>query len=397
MANDVFNIASDIEVSIYTYPANTMIWGVGRWGKDNWASTSSTQGWQAVTCETVSVQTDNGLVVTSGYTRPVASSATIIMTGADFDPFTNSTIHSGTPVRVRVRPNPDTAPSTWVTLWQGTVTDCSVFYAPKTWVNTITLRCEQNLKDVLNYVAETGITVTSPCYAADFIDVINATAGSDIRASGAPSLKGYELDGLSVTIPVNFGNLLNILTDTNLGAIVYKPLLDATALWYYAWPELENRPTEPDVIFESEVSVTANRAEFTDIQVTFDTSKYVNTLRYYTAGGVDDAVQNAGSVDIVGNLEGEVTTRHFYATDADAAAAIAVQTIPTRSVDQITAPIIKRSGQLNTYLLRDPFDTARILVDNDNMVMDESYYIINVSYDIGRDFFNGTFDLWIGR
>lgn len=397
MANDVFNIASDVEVAIYTYPDSTMIWGVSRWGQDNWASTSSAQAWQVITADTVNVQTDNGLVVTSGYTRPNTSTATIIMTGADFDPYLNSTIHSGTPVRVRVRPNPDTALTTWVTLWQGTVTDCSVFYAPRTWTNTVTLRCEQALKDVLNYIAETGITVSSPCYAKEFIDVINTTSGSDIRYSGAPALIGYELDPLSVTIPVNFGNLLNILTDTNLGAIVYKPLQDATALWYYTWPELENKPTDPDVVFVSQASVLSNRAEFSDIQVTFDTSKYVNTLRYYTAGGVDDAVQNTASVDIVGNLEGEVTTRHFYATDADAAATIAVKTIPSRCIDQITAPIISRAGQLNASLLRDPFDTARILVNNANMVMDESYYIINVSYDIGSNYFNGTFDLWIGR
>jgi len=252
---------------------------------------------------------------------------------------------------------------------------------------------------VLNYVATAGITVTSPCYAKDFITEINTQAGTNIQASTSSTLIGYELDPLSVTIPVNFGNLLNVLTDTNLGALVYRPILgSATNPYYYTWADILANSASPSVVFEGQTSATANRADFSDMVVGFDTSRYVNTLRYYTAGGVDDAVQNADNVAIAGNLEGEVTTRHFYATDADAAAAQVVATIPERAVEQITAPVIMRStGGINTYLLLDPLATVQVVVSNDRLEIDETYYVTNVAYEITRDYWNVTLDLWIGR
>jgi hypothetical protein len=255
------------------------------------------------------------------------------------------------------------------------------------------------MRDVLNYVATAGISVTSPCYAKDFIAEMNTQAGSNIQFSTSSTLIGYELDPLVVTIPVNFGNLLNILTDTNLGAFFYRPILgSSTDPQYYTWADVLANTASPSVVFVGETTATINEAEFSDIVVGFDTSRYVNTLRYYTAGGVDDAVQNDDNVAIVGNLEGEVTTRHFYAADADAAAAQVVALIPERSVEQITAPVIRRStGAINNYLLLDPLVTAQVVVSNDRLEIDETYYVTNVAYEITRDYWNVTLDLWIGR
>jgi hypothetical protein len=395
MANDVFDIANDVEVSIFTLASSEMVWSVSRWDQDFWTLGTETPSWQVITGNIISVETNNGFTVTAGYTRPETPSAVIAYSSADYDPFMNSLIRPGTPIRIRIRPNPDTAPTTWVTLWQGKVLNCEVSYSTQ-FLNTVYLTCDTNMGDVLNYVAN-GINVTSPCYAYDFINVINTESGSDIRASTAPALIGYEIDPFVVSIPVNYGNLLNTLTDTNVGGLVYKPLLDAEALWYYTWPELVNRPTEPDVIFESESSATANRADFSDIVVGFDTSSYVNTLRYFTAGGVDDVIQNEASVEIVGNLEAEVTTRHFYAADADAAATIVTDPIPTQAVNQVTSPMIQRSGQLNEFLLRDPFDTAGIFISNDKVEINESYYISAISHSITIDSWDATFTLWRGR
>jgi hypothetical protein len=305
MANDVFNIANDVEVSIFTHDINTMIWSVSRWDQDYWASGSETEDWYVVSADVVSVSTNNGFEVQRGYTRPLASRCSIIMQSVDYDPAMNSLIRPGTPVRVRVRPNPDTAPSTWVTLWQGTVSDCKVAYSYQ-WVNTIILECENDLKNVVNYVAQSGITVASPAYSTDYWSVISADTGVTISQSGAPGLVGYELDGLTTSGAVDYGNLVNQLSDSNLGALVYQPNLSDTGLWYYTWYELQNRVQEPHVVFESEPSATANRAEFSDITVGFNTDQFVNTLHYTTAGGVDDYAQNEDAVAIAGLLWGEV-------------------------------------------------------------------------------------------
>lgn len=395
-----FNIATDLEVSIYTYPSDAFIWGVTRWDNgDKWSDGTDTEAWQVISCDVVSVYTSNGLLVDRGYTRPVVSTATITYTGTEYDPFQNTTIRPGTPVRVRAKINPDTMFETWLTLWQGVVTNCVVSYDARTWRNLVSLDCEQELRDVLNYIAQAGISVTaSPCYAKDFIDEINTQAGSNIQASTTSTLIGYELDPLSVSIPVNFGNLLNTLTDTNLGALFYRPKQDPTKIWYYTEADILVNAVSPNVVFEGEPSATVNRADFSDIVVGFDTAQYVNTLNYFTASGVDDVAQNTDSVDLVGNLNGEVTTRHYWATDADQAAEKVVATIPTRAVEQITAPVILRdSGQINNYLLLDPLEKVQVSVNNASVIIDETYYVTNVAHEITRDFWNVTLDLWIGR
>jgi hypothetical protein len=396
MANDVFEIAEDVVVSIYTYNPEVLVWSAGRWDEDRWGDLSDTKDWQPITGDVVNVQTNNGFDVLSGYARPITPTATIVMQGIDYDPARNSLIRPGTPIRIQVRPNPDTAPGVWKTLWQGRISDCDVSYSID-WLNTITFQCDHPIRDVLNYTSVTGISVPNPCYSTDFWTVMNAATGVNILQSGAPGLVGYDVQGFTTSGNVNYGTLVNNLSDTNLGALVYQPNLSDTDLYYYTWYELQNRTVSPDVVFEAVASATANRADFSDIVFGFDTLQYVNTLNYTTAGGVDDYSQNDDSIVIVGDLRGTVYTRHYYAADADAAANIVTATIPTQLVRQITAPVILRAGQVNEYLLRDPLDTARVTVANSKVEIDDVFFIRGANHFITVDSWDVTFDLWKGR
>jgi hypothetical protein len=396
MANDVFDISTDIQVLVYTYDPNVMVWSSSRWDQDNWASGSETKSWQQVTGDVVNIQTNNGFDVLSGYARPQTPTASIVMQGAQYDPAMNSLMRPGTPLAIRVRPNPDTAPSTWKTLWQGRIADCNVSYSVD-WLNTITFECDHPIRDVLNYVSVTGISVANPCYSTDFWTVMNAATGVNIIQSGAPGLVGYDVQGFTTSGNVDYGTLVNNLSDTNLGALVYQPNLSDTDLYYYTWYELVNRTVSPDVVFQAVSSATANRADFSDIVMGFDSLQYVNTLNYTTAGGVDDYSQNDDSIAIVGDLRGTVYTRHYYAADADAAANIVTATIPTQLVRQITAPVILRAGQVNEYLLRDPLDTARVTVANTKVEIDDVFFIRGANHFITVDSWDVTFDLWKGR
>jgi hypothetical protein len=218
-----------------------------------------------------------------------------------------------------------------------------------------------------------------------------------IQGSAGGVLAGYYVQGFTTSGNVSYGNLVNHLSDTNIGALVYQPNLDDTALWYYTWYELQNRTNFSDVVFEAAPSATANRADFSDIVVGFDTIQYVNTLNYTTAGGINDWSQNDDAIAIVGLLWGTVNTRHYYATDADAAANIVTATIPTQLVRQVTAPVVLRAGQVNEYLLRDPLDTAQVVVSNSKMELNDVFYISNVMHRITRDGWEVTLDLWKGR
>jgi hypothetical protein len=373
-----------------------MVWSSSRWDEDNWASGSEVQSWQEVTGDVVNVNTFNGFEVTTGYARPQSPSATIVMQGSEYDPAMNSLMRPGTPIAIRVRPNPDTAPGVWKTLWQGRIADCSVSYSTN-WLNTVTFECDHPMRDVLNYVSVTGISVANPCYSTDFWTVMNAATGVNIIQSGAPGLVGYDVQGFTTAGAVDYGTLVNNLSDTNLGALVYSPNLSDTDLYYYTWYELRNRTTSPDVVFEGASSATANRADFSNIQVGFDTLQFVNTLHYTTAGGVDDYSQNTDSIAIVGDLRGDVYTRHYYAADADAAAEIVTSTIPTQLVRQLVSPVILRSGQVNEYLLRDPLDSVQVTVANSKVEINDVFFIRGVNHLITVDSWDATFDLWKGR
>lgn len=234
MANDVYTLNTDTEVSIYTYASDVFIWGVTRWNDgDKWDSGSSTQSWQDITGSIGSIEIDNGITIEQGLTRPEPATATIVFQDAQYDPFNNQTIRTGTPIRVRVRPNPDTAPTTWVTLFQGKIDTASASYNEK-FLNTVTLTCVTGLRDYLNYTYQNdaGFVTDPSLYAWNILDDLALIYTSAIAPNYNTGLDGYLLEGIDTLDPVNFGEIINQLLDANLGALVYKPITYNNELGY---------------------------------------------------------------------------------------------------------------------------------------------------------------------
>jgi hypothetical protein len=233
MANDVFKLSTDLEVSVYTYASDVFIWGVTRWNDgDKWDNGASVQFWVDISGLVGSVEITNGLSLEQGLTRPEPASATIVFQSSSYDPFNNLTVRTGTPIRIRVRPNPDTAPSTWVTLFQGKIDTASASYN-EYFTNTVTLVCVTKLRDYLNYSVTDGISYPPFLYAYEWINGF-AYYYPSVSIGYNATLTGYILDGIDTIEPVNFGELLNQLLDANLGALVYKPISQgSTVLGYY--------------------------------------------------------------------------------------------------------------------------------------------------------------------
>jgi hypothetical protein len=406
MANDVFTLATDVEVSLYTYDSDVFIWGVTRWDDgDKWDSGSSVESWQVITGEVASIETDNGLSIEMGLTRPEPATATIVMQGSTYDPFTNVQVKTGTPIRIRVRPQPDTAPSTWVTLFQGQLENASASYNHD-FVNTLTLTATTRLKSFLNFTAQPDpegvtptITVPSPCYAADYFTAFNTAFGSTmITASGAPGLVGYDLDGYESFDPVALGEIVNQLLDANLGAIVYEPITDPDRHYFYTLNELENRQLEPNVIFQAEASAEPLRSSFSDITIGFDTDEIVNSVNFTTTLGFGpEIIKNDDSIALYGDLGLELETIHWNDADATEWANRIALRLPERRVQNIEAPAILRAGQLNQNLLRQPFEVASVEINNANLLISETYFITRVRHYIDPDTWTTNLDLWKGN
>jgi hypothetical protein len=398
MANDVFSVASDVEVSLYTYASDVFIWGITRWNDgDKWDNGTATESWQPITCEVSYVRTSNGVTVEQGLIRPEPATADIVYQSSSFDPFTNSQVRSGTPIRIRVRPNPDTAPTTWVTLFQGKIETASASYEHD-WRNTVSLTCITDLRDYLNFTALEGLVTVNPAYAADYFTAMNTAYGSAlVSASGAPDLVGYQLEGIDSIDPVEFGSIVTQLLDSNLGALVYKPITDPTFHYYYTWNELRNKPEETNVDFESAASANTKRAEFANITIGFDTAEVVNTVNYTTTLGYANTRENAEGIALQGSLALDVETLHYNDADADTWAQELSLALPARRVQSVECPVVLRSGQVNENLLREPFDVASVTANNSRVIIDETYYITNIVHEITPDYWNGFYDLWTGR
>jgi hypothetical protein len=413
LANDVFDIANDVEVSIFTYTGDAFVWGVTRWNDgDKWQAGGATADWQAITCSVVSVETDNGFSLEQGLTRPEPATARIVYTSSAYDPFTNSTVRSGTPVRVRVRPNPDTAPSTWVTLFTGKIDNATAAYNLQ-WVNTVTLECTTELRDYLNFTADPPddgtetVNIASPSYAYQYFDAFNTKYGSTmVNATGGfpyiTQTAGYQLEGLISYEPVAYGEVINQVLDSNGGVIVYAPIYgsfvgnDKLNL-YFNNTELAAPTRTPDVVFEAAASANPTRAEFSDIVIGFDTAEVVNTVNYTTTLAYSNSRSNPDSVQLLGNISLDVTTLHWNDADADDWASRLSLNLPERRVQAVTAPVVLRAGQVNENLLRDPLDVASVSVNNAAIIIEETYFISRVQHLLTPDSWDTTLELWKGR
>lgn len=398
MANDVFDVATDVEVSLYTYASDIMVWDVSRWNQDNWSTGSESPAWQAITTSVASVRIDNGITVDQGLTRCGTPTATIVFQDSDYDPFVNSTVRSGTPVRIRVRPNPDTAPSTWVTLFSGKIDSSSASYNNQ-WVNTVTLTCVTDLRDILNYTSSVGMNTSVPCYTFEYIAEINALADfNEIAMAGGGD--GYLLTGINTSNPVGFGSLINQLLDATAGALVYRPISVPNPLVpyrFYMDEDLRDVSSRTaDVDFEAVVTADPKRADFSDISIGYNTDQLVNRVTWSTTGGLGPVtLSNASSRALLGDLGIDLLTIHNGLETAWASGL--AQVLPERQVLNITAPVILRSGQVNENLLRDPLDVALVSVDNAKITINEKYLISSVSHYIDVHNWDTTFTLWRGR
>lgn len=398
MANDVFNVATDVEVSLYTYASDVMVWDVSRWNQDNWSTGLESLAWQSITTSVSVVRIDNGITVDQGLTRTGSPTATIVFQDSDFDPFVNSTVRSGTPVRIRVRPNPDTAPTTWVTLFTGKIDSSTASYNNK-WVNTVTLTCVTDLRDILNYTSSVGMTTTVPGYAFEYIAEMNGLADfNEIAMAGTGN--GYLLTGINTSNPVGFGSLMNQLLDATAGALVYRPISVPNPLVpyrFYMDEDLRDVSSRTaDVDFEAVVTADPKRADFSDISIGYNTDQLVNRVTWSTTGSLGPVtLSNASSRALLGDLGIDLVTIH-NGLETTWASGLA-QVLPERQVLDITAPVIMRNGHVNENLLRDPLDVASVSVDNAKITINEKYLISSVSHYIDVHTWDTTFTLWRGR
>jgi hypothetical protein len=398
MANDVFDLCEHVEVSLYAYASDVMVWSVSRWDEDYWSDGTDTEGWRVITSGVSSIEIENGCFTNQGLIRPDPARAVVTFQSPDYDPFTNVTIRTGTPVRIRVKINPDTSP-TWVTLYQGKIMDSVASYS-RQWLNLVTINCVTDLQDVINYTSPTGFAVPTPSYALSYWTVMNADGGFNVSCSSVPDFLGDLVVGQAITEPVVYGDLINSLMDTNSAALVYRPIggLPSVPGYYLTRQEIGTVDDASEAVaFEAEPSSNPIRAEFDDITIGFNTEDIVNQITYTISGGSPVTLGNAQSKALMGELSLVVDTLHYDSTEAYNWASSLGAILPQRSVLDISAPVIYRSGAINTNLLRDPFDRASVSVNNSAITINERYFITGIKHTIDADSWNATFTLWRGR
>jgi len=344
MANNVFNIKNDFAVEFYIPTTGNWIWGVSLWdGGDVWSG-SSTVAWQDLHCEIVAIdnergcETDMGVIVSAPIQR-----SQIVLNTSTYDPFTHGTIHAGTPVRIRYRPYPDTSPTTYTTMFTGTVEAFSTSYDANG-NSIVTLSCVDPIQGILNTTVATQ-------------SVVAGTSPFSLIASLFLVYGGLTVSKIYLQ-PDIVDMAIKTYTNVTVGEIVRDCLIAGQgALWVSAAGDVKymsaadlNQQTSAVVFdFSTIHSTDQYHVCMSDLQMLADSRQLpTEIIATLTTGSVmtlrnQDAYQLYGAVSYAVNVPVDNTTMgQTWLNNLDLTAKL-------RRVQSLSFPAIQRAGQLFYY------------------------------------------------
>lgn len=396
MANDVFSIKDHLTVEFQIATAGNWIWGVSTWdGGDVWGGSSSSVAWTALECEVVQIQLEHGVDIEQGvFVNPSGNMAKIIMTSADYDPFTHATIHAGVPVRIQVFPLPDSDPTLQTIVFEGTVESYSTAY-DAFGNNLITINAVDYMQAFLN-TPITSFTPANPYPTADDVisELITTYWPASLGFTNATEADFYYIDPATWT-DTTIGEIVRDSLKANQGAFYntidgYQAYLSAADLKYlieYApnWDFSTVHSSAPEHICMTDLAISADSKNLpTEVQVTASDAS-VTTQR------------NQDAYDLYGPIALQTDLRLPNATGAQAWLDNLKLSTRLRRVEQLSFDAVERAGQLRSFMWADQlFTVAQVTYDLGGMNVTDPYFITKQKDLITPDAWTVSVELWRG-
>jgi hypothetical protein len=384
---DEFAISEDIKIELYLPGGVTGVWGLSNWDSGaKWGSTDSST-WVDIVATVANAEVSLGGSVENGFYVPATpNTMSIRFQSMIFDPSNNPYIRPNVPIRLRYRAKPDTLPTTWTTLFNGSIDSFNVSYDPQG-NNLVDLQASSSLKRFL----------------AKNLTAFNVT-------SGLPQLdENYWYAwllavGATGTLGLN-GNSMAIesFTDTAAGELLDNLLQVQNGLFYQdknddlrpfgSW-FMRNATYSPDVYFSNTHSTSATHLCIADIVMDYSLDEAFNT--YIINSTVSATIKKAVNQDLV-DLYGELRcekTLHIDPANIDTWLSNTVPKNPGRKVQQVSTMAIRRDGKLAPILYPGMYVGVELI--QPDFTINEDLFATRTTHTIDPDNWLSNVELWKG-
>ena len=403
MANDVFdlvnssNATSDIWIEYFTGPGGS---------------------WTAIQADTYEINIDRGIDIDSQvFARPVIGTANVRLNKKSLSDLLNgSPYKSNQPFRIRYKPLPDSAPTTFETIFYGIIQNVTMEYNQE----SKTLNIEITANDFMKIFLGTQVTsftisgtVANRSFRGVMADLATAVTAVDSRIALVQNGSGGSGTTQWATVlpptadGIATGEILDQLLDAELGwcwarksddDILYmtRTDIDTKQATYSSWSS--SAPTISNVH-----STSLNHYCMNNMMLTYDSDDLVNKVKanLYDAGSFISSVtvNNSTSITNDGEQRGEfnVTFDNTGASTLTQWATQVANAASLKSVKSVSVPAIREDGLVSNLAKVEIADVQQIEFASTGLTtLQEKYMTSRITHYITPQHWEITLGLWRG-
>ena len=342
--------------------------------------------WQPIECSVSNMDISLGGEIQSNITfQPEPSSLAITVQSWTFDPSNNSSVRSGTRIRVRL----DNGVVNH-TLFAGFLETINVTYRPDG-PNLIKMTAFDGHKRLVNFRVETWDTTGygAAISPTDQIDEL-ATATGNVLSSSSTILPGLIPTAVQTNVIAN--NFLNDALEVGLGIFWINPETN----------ELEVRD-RPQVVTAGMTTYIIgnnhgdeNHLCMSDIKVNSNSDSSINDLKVALTSNSATyvVVRDQDSIDLYGELSEDVSINTTDITELGRWANQVFSGTPTKQVDMVQTPALDRQGNLTEAALFTPGTYIGVNYQTDNINIVDYYTVVKARQSVDVNNWFTTLELW---
>jgi len=388
MANDVWDIKSNLRLDYYTAGA-----------------------WTTIQADSYSVDIDRGITVEQGvFARPDVGTATVQMMKSSLsDLITGPAYKSNMPFRVSYQPAPDTAPSVYYTIFYGFIQNVAMSYLSDAKKLGITITANDTTKILCNTRLASFSITGSPNNG--FRTVMNNlgtainTIDSRVTLNQSGSASSSTIQNADTWTDVISGDILNQLLDAELGWCYsqrsganqwYLTRADVDALQSTVWSS--GNPTVSNI----HTSSTSHYC-MDSIDLTYDSDRIVNQVKVIETSstpGSDKTATNSTSITNYGRQVGDFEISMNpgappYTRVSDWATAVANAADP-KSIGRVSCPALRRDGKVSNIADMEIAYPLQVEFSDGTNTIQQVSLVTRINHSITADHWEITLDLWKG-
>lgn len=410
--SDLFEIKKHIVVEFQTAGTilNPFIIGTSLIGGSNVldASTYEPTDWQDFAADVYQVDVDRGVNLDMNVvTQESPGTAMFSFRGAELDPAQNTLMAVNMPVRVKVIPEPDTAPTTYGYLFYGFIDSINVRYD-----EIGTTYVDMSATDFLGKIMQIEQTSYTPYfytppygeYSGGRFDNLMATAAA-VYPSATFTANAYSktwMSNTATTDPQNLGVYISDIVNAEGGFVkvsASEPAVQFIGRDFYPTFESEhatNIAAASYVGFSNVHNADPSHWCMTNCELSYD----LNTPNRLTVSLIDDPATTSETSDPDSILRyGEnAQTWEINARSQDDVDLMTTDlnvTADNNRVKMVSTNMIRSDGQLRTCWSLEPVISAvRVYMDFSPTPLNQSYRVARVRHAITSDSWDADYELW---